>query len=201
MSERPGYSAPRENPRRAPATPPAPRRMIPASLLSLARAAAAGLPVRVAYREAGPAPWHAELTLLSLGWRFGGWVALARARTDGGLRVLEAERVEAVRPLERRRRPRGRAHPGGPHPPRASGGGVPPAVDPVEFALADLQDPGAGPARRVTVVLPRPLAPLAAALLPGGEVEPVPGGARVHLRVTDLEALSRMVASLGARLD
>ncbi|MCM2334692.1 MAG: hypothetical protein NDI82_12190, partial [Anaeromyxobacteraceae bacterium] len=72
--------------------------MIPAPLLALARAAAAGLPVRIAYREAGPAASHAEFTLLSLGWRFGGWVALARARADGGLRVLEAARVETVRP-------------------------------------------------------------------------------------------------------
>lgn len=172
--------------------------MTPTALLALARAAVAGLPVRLAYREGGPTAGRAEVELLALGWRFGGWVALARGRTDGGLRVLEVARIEAVRPLERRRRPRGRAQGGGRQRPREV---LAAAVDPLEFALADLQDPCAGPARRVRVALPQPLAPLAGALFPGGEVEQVPGGARVHLRVTDLAGLSRMVASLGARLD
>jgi predicted DNA-binding transcriptional regulator YafY len=169
--------------------------MIPAPLLALARAATAGRPVRLAYREAGATPAHHEVEVLSLGWRFGQWVALARARESGGLRVLELGRVESVQPVERRRRPRGRAHPTRPRRP-----GEPPrgGVDPREFALADLQDPDAGPARRVTVEVPQALAPLAGALFAGAEVAVVPGGARVHLRATNGPALAQMVASLGA---
>lgn len=169
--------------------------MIPGPLLALARAAASGRPVRLAYREDRPAPSHPEVEVLSVAWRSERWVALARWRSDGGLRVLELDRVEAVRPAERRRRPRGRL-PGRPTTPgRAAAGGV----DPVEFALADLQDPEAGPARRVTVRLPRALAPLAGTLFAGAQVDGA--GLRVHLRATDLAALSRMAASLDARLD
>jgi predicted DNA-binding transcriptional regulator YafY len=169
--------------------------MIPPALLPLARAAAAGSPVRLAYREAGPAPGRHELEVLSLGWRFGQWVALARLRGSGGLRVLELSRVEAVRPVERRRRPR----PQGQAPrPRRQREPLPAGIDPREFALADLQDPDAGPARRVTVEVPPPLASLAGALFAGAEVEPCPGGARVHLRATNGPALAQMAASLGA---
>lgn len=169
--------------------------MITPPLLALARAATAGRPVRLAYREAGARPAHHEVEVLSLGWRFGQWVALARGRESGGLRVLELARVETVRPVERRRRPRGQAHSPRPRRPRAP---PPGGVDPHEFALADLQDPDAGPARRVTVEVPRALASLAAALFAGAEVELVPGGARVHLRATNGPALAQMVASLGA---
>jgi proteasome accessory factor B len=171
------------------------RRVIPGSLMALARAATSGRPVRLVHRDGLPAPSHVEVEVLSVAWRFDRWVALARWCGDGGLRVLGLDRVEAVRPAERRRRPRGRTHGRPPrldHPP-ASG------VDPVEFALADLQDPDAGPARRVTVRLPRALAPLAGALFAGAQVDP--GGLRVHLWATDLATLSRMVASLDARLD
>jgi WYL domain-containing protein len=189
--------------RRPPHPPPHPPHLaghvIPATLVALARAAAAGQPVRLLYREAGLAPGRPVVELLSLGWRFGRWVALARGRADGGLRVLEVDRVEAVCAVERRRGPRRRGS-APPHPqrPRAV---APSGVDPVEFALADLQDPEAGPARRVTVRLSRPLAALAGTLFAGAEVEPGPGGARVHLRATNLPELSRMVASIGARLD
>jgi predicted DNA-binding transcriptional regulator YafY len=169
--------------------------MIPPVLLSLARAATAGRPVRVAYRESGPAPGRHEVELLSLGWRFGQWVALARGRESGGLCVLELDRIEAVRPLERRRRPRAHGHLGRPRRLREP---PPSGIDPQEFALADLQDPGAGPARRVTVEISRALGPVAAALFAGAEIEQVPGGVRVHLRATNLPALAQMVASLGA---
>ncbi len=175
--------------------------MIPPALLGLLRAAAAARPVRVGYREAAPEPSRPEVEVLSVGWRFGGWVALARSRSDGGLRVLEVERVEWVRPVERRQRPRLRGRPHGHHGAHRPRGVAPSGVDPAEFALADLQDPCAGPARRVTLRLPPPLAPLAGALFPGGEVEARPDGPCVHLRVTDPQALSRMVASLGAALD
>jgi predicted DNA-binding transcriptional regulator YafY len=170
---------------------------MPAPLLALARAAAAGRPVRLSYREAGPAPARQEVEVLSLGWRFGQWVALARDREGGGLRVLELGRVEAVRPVERRRRPRGHRHGARPRRPREA---APCGVDPLDFALADLQDPDAGPARRVTVTLPRALAALAGTLFAGAEVEAVPGGARVHLRTTNGPALAQMVASLGVAL-
>ena len=168
--------------------------MIPPALLALARAAAAGRPVRLRYREAGPSLARREVEVLSLGWRFGGWVALTRGRESGGLRVLELGRIEAARPVERRRRPRGQGHqPRRRHPHEPS----PTGVDPIEFALADLQDPGAGPARRATVALPRALAPLAGVLFAGAEVEVVDGGARIHLSATDRAALSQMAASLG----
>jgi predicted DNA-binding transcriptional regulator YafY len=175
--------------------------VIPAPLLALARAAAAGRPVLLSYREAGAALARQEVEVLSLGWRFGQWVALARQREGGGLRVLELGRVEAVRPVERRRRPRGHGHGHGhgarPRRPREV---APSGVDPLDFALADLQDPDAGPARRVTVALPRALASLAGTLFAGAEVEALPGGARVHLEATNGAALAQMVASLGVAL-
>ncbi len=173
-------------------------------LLALARAAASGRPARLTYRdtdesvprrEAAPGMPRREVEVLSLGWRWRQWVALVRCEAAGGLRVLEVERVETVRLLERRRRPRGRSR-GADRARAAAATGL----DPLEFALADLQDAEAGPVQRVTVALPSALAPLAGALFAGAVVEPVPGGARVHLLATNRPALAEMVASLGLTL-
>jgi predicted DNA-binding transcriptional regulator YafY len=172
--------------------------MIPPPLLALARAALTGRPVRVAYEEGGPAPAPREVEVLALGWRFGGWVALAGDRVRGALLVLELPRIAAVQPVERRRRPRATAPGARPRRRRAS---TPDGVDPVEFATADLQDPRAGPVRRLAVTVPRPLASLAGALFAGAQVEVVAAGARVLLEVTDQRAAAQMAASVGAAVE
>ena len=70
-------------------------------------------------------------------------------------------------------------------------------MDPVEFALADLQAPDAGPVVRIPLTLPAALARLAPVLFPGAPVETGPRGPCVRLTATDRAACGSMAASLG----
>lgn len=169
-------------PRRADAVTGPGRAGPPRALLTLARGAASGRRVRVAYRDAPGEVTEREVEVLSLGFRWGGWVAACHCLRRDALRLLAVERVQGAR--LGRRRAAARSFPG---------------FDPEAFAAEELLDPEAGPLLEVTVRLPAPLAPLATTLFAGGAVEPVRGGARVRLRVTSGAVLRAMVASLGAR--
>jgi hypothetical protein len=152
----------------------------PGPLLALARASASGRRVSVAIREVSGPSVTGEVEVLALGWRWGGWVAAVRCVRRDAVRLLPVGRIAVVRPLRHRAssRPPGSFLPG-------------------EFASAELLDPEAGALRRTHLDLPLALAPLAAALFPGGRAEPRPGGVRVHLLSTNRPALRALAASLG----
>ena len=155
----------------------------PAPLLALAHAAAAGVRARIAYREAGGEVRRREVEVLALGWRWGTWALLAHCHRRGALRIFLLDRIVEARTGRRRARPH-----------------LPESAEAAEFALADLQPPGIGPAVRLSLDVPVALVGVASVLFPGAPLEVGPGGRRVHLLVTDPAACRAMAASLGLAL-
>ncbi|MBI5068356.1 MAG: WYL domain-containing protein [Deltaproteobacteria bacterium] len=151
-------------------------------LLAVARAVSSGRRLRLGTLDAGGTETARTVTPLALGWRGDHWLLAAHCHLRRALRHFRADRILHARLA------RG----------RADERLLPSGLDAAFFSLVGYLRPGDPAPVLATVRLAPPLLDLAGALFPAALQERAgPALLLCHLRVTDLLALTQLVASLG----
>lgn len=150
-------------------------------LARLARAALARRAVRARLRLAAGAGTEHLLDVLGLAWDDARWLVASWSRDEQALYVLDLGRLHAVRAT------------------RIPAAPPPPGFDAAHFARRRYLDPAAGPSAWTRFELPRPLAPLAPALVPACRGAPGRRGpAWFRVLATRPPVVRALAASVGA---
>ncbi len=149
------------------------------ALLRLARAQLTSRSARIRFRDTERSTAERTVDVLALAFDPPRWLVATWSPQRRSLRLLDLARVLRVEPTRRR------------------AGAPPQDFEPIPFATRRFLD-ASGPPRPTTIRVEPPWTRVAAALLPTCSVEPIPGGALLHVRASHPEVVEALAKSLSA---